>query len=54
MTRHHTFRIPDDVWAAAKKRAREEGSTVTAEVLRFLIKYGNRPTRSTQPRTRRS
>lgn len=38
--RHHTFRIPDEVWAAALARARSEGTTVTAEVLRFLIRYG--------------
>ena len=39
-SRHHTFRIPDEVWAAALSRARLEGTTVTAEVTRFVIRYG--------------
>lgn len=48
-SRHHTFRIPDGLWLAAMTRARAEGSTVTAEVLRFLTWYGKGTPRPTGP-----
>lgn len=35
-----SMRIPDDVWAAAQKRAAERGETVTAVIVRALRRYG--------------
>lgn len=41
-TPHHSFRVDDDLWEAAKARAAERGETV-AEVLRaFLREYVER------------
>ena len=34
-----SVRIPNDVWDAAKARAEAEGTTVTAVILRALIRY---------------
>lgn len=33
-------RVPDEVWAAAKARAEAEDTTVTAVIVRTLIRYG--------------
>lgn len=44
-SKHHTFRIPDGVWAPALHRARGEGTTVTAVLLKFLTRYGATPPR---------
>jgi hypothetical protein len=35
-----SLRIPDDVWSPALARARREGTTLTAVVIRFLTRYG--------------
>lgn len=41
-TPHHSFRVDDELWQAAKERAAERGETV-AEVLRaFLREYVER------------
>lgn len=34
------FRIPDDVWFPALRRARSEGKTLTAVVVKYLTRYG--------------
>lgn len=39
-TKTRTFRIPDDVYAAAQRRAAERNETVTDVVLRALTRYG--------------
>jgi hypothetical protein len=33
-------RIPDEVWHAAQARAAAEGTTVSAVILRALVRYG--------------
>lgn len=38
------IRVHDDVWKAAQKRAKAEGTTVTAEVVRFLEEYSGTQT----------
>jgi len=38
-----TFRIPDDVYDAAKAKAAERGETLTAVVIRALRRYVARP-----------
>lgn len=38
-TAPRAVRVPDDLWHAAVKKAREEGTTVTAVVLAALKKY---------------
>lgn len=40
-TKHRTLRIADEVWLPAIARARREGTTITAEVIKFLIRYAN-------------
>ena len=34
-----TVRVPDEVWQAAQERAKAEGTTVTAVILRALARY---------------
>lgn len=34
-----SLRIPDDLWHAARQRAAEEGTTLTAVVVAFLRRY---------------
>jgi antitoxin component of RelBE/YafQ-DinJ toxin-antitoxin module len=34
------IRVPDDVWAAAKRKADERGETVSEAVRKFLERYG--------------
>jgi hypothetical protein len=36
-----SVRIPDAVWHAARERAEREGTTVTAVILRALVRYAN-------------
>lgn len=36
----HSMRIPDEVWDAAKARSEAEGTSVSAEVVAFLRRYG--------------
>lgn len=38
------IRVHDDVWKAAQERAKAEGTTVTAEVVRFLERYSKTQT----------
>lgn len=38
-TPRRTVRVPDEVWAAAKKRAAERGEDVTKVVVRALKRY---------------
>ena len=33
------IRVPDDLWAAAKKRADEKGETVSEAIRKFLERY---------------
>jgi hypothetical protein len=40
-TRLHALRIPDPVWAAARARAGEDGTSVTAVVVAMLQAYSN-------------
>ena len=32
-------RVPDDLWEQCRKRAEDEGTTVTAVILRALVEY---------------
>jgi hypothetical protein len=34
------MRIPDAVWFSALERARREGTTLTAVVVKYLTRYG--------------
>lgn len=34
-----SLRVPDDLWAASKRRAEERGETLTAAIIRFLRRY---------------
>lgn len=43
-TTSRNVRVHDDVWAAAKARAEAEGTTVSAEVVRFLERYSRTKT----------
>lgn len=38
-TKPRSVRVPDDLWAAAVKRAEERGETVTDAILRSLRRY---------------
>lgn len=38
-TPRRTVRVPDDLWAAAQKRAAEKGEDVTKVVVRALKRY---------------
>ena len=38
-TPQRTFRIPDDLWQAARRKAKQRGETVTAVVIRALKRY---------------
>ena len=38
-TPHRSIRVPDEVWDAAKRIARDRGETVTDVVLRALRRY---------------
>lgn len=35
-------RVPNDVWKAAQERAEAEGTTVSAAIVAFLIRYAKR------------
>jgi hypothetical protein len=37
--RPHMIRVPDDLWAAARKRADERGESVSEAVRRMLARY---------------
>ena len=37
--RPHMIRVPDDLWAAAVKRAGERGESVSEAVRRMLARY---------------
>jgi hypothetical protein len=37
-----TFRVPDDIYLAAKAEAKERGESVTDVVVRALERYGRR------------
>ena len=39
------IRVPDEVWHAAVEKARAEGTTVTAVLVKALQKYLTRPPR---------
>lgn len=39
-TPRRTVRVADPTWAAAMRRARREGTTVTAAITAFLRAYG--------------
>lgn len=39
-----SFRVPPEVWEAAKAEAERRGETVTDAVLRFLRRYGQSQT----------
>jgi predicted HicB family RNase H-like nuclease len=41
-TTPRAIRVPDDLWAAALAKAQEEGTTVTAIVLKALERYVKR------------
>lgn len=34
-----SVRVPDELWEAAKRKAADRGETVTAVILRALIRY---------------
>lgn len=38
-TKLHAMRVPDEVWAGARARADDDGSSVNAEVVAFLRAY---------------
>jgi hypothetical protein len=38
-TPNRTIRVPDDLWQAAKRKAADRGETVTAVIIRALIRY---------------
>jgi len=38
-TMPRSLRIPDDLWHAARAKAAEEGTTLTAVVVAFLRRY---------------
>ena len=38
-TPQRTFRIPDDLWLAANRKAKQRGESVTDVVIRALKKY---------------
>lgn len=35
----HSFRVEDELWEAAKKRAEERGETLTEALRKFLRRY---------------
>jgi len=37
------FRVPDDLWSAAKAKADERGESLTAVIIRALRRYVARP-----------
>lgn len=41
-TTPRAIRVPDDLWAAALAKAQQEGTTVTAIVLKALERYVKR------------
>ena len=38
-TPNRTIRVPDELWLAAKRKASDRGETVTAVIIRALIRY---------------
>jgi hypothetical protein len=51
VTPKRNFRVPDDVWNAAKARADAEGTNLTAVLVAALIEYGQgKPTTERAPR----
>jgi len=44
----HSFRVPHDIWSRAARRAKREGTTVTAVIVAALRRYGDRD-RVTEP-----
>lgn len=38
-TPRRTVRVPDDLWNAAKRAARDHGETLTEVIVRALIRY---------------
>lgn len=40
-TPHRTIRVPDELWAAVKRKAADEDTTVTEVVIRLLTKWVN-------------
>ncbi|WP_338182971.1 hypothetical protein [Jatrophihabitans sp.] len=39
-TPKHGVRVSDDIWQAALRRAHGNGETLTAVIVRFLVRYG--------------
>lgn len=42
-----SVRVPDSVWEAARQRAAADGTTITAVILRALVRYGKGAPRDT-------
>ena len=38
-TPNRTIRVPDEVWEAARRKAQDRGETITAVIIRALIRY---------------
>lgn len=45
----HSFRVPHDIWSRAARRAKREGTNVTAVIVAALRRYGDRD-RAPEPR----